>query len=44
MQHFHKLFTVIREFIKFADGIWLENAANLLEERVNVQSKIREMP
>lgn len=31
-------------FIKFTDDIWLENAANLLEDMVNIQSKNREMP
>lgn len=31
-------------FTKFADDIWLENAANVLEDRVTIQSKIRDMP
>lgn len=31
-------------FTKFLDDIWLENAANLLEARVNIQTKTREMP
>lgn len=30
-------------FTKFWDDIWQENAANLLEDRVNIQSKTREM-
>lgn len=31
-------------FLKFADDMWLKNAAALLEDKANIENKIREMP